>query len=79
MADAFDLFRTAPEEVTRYFRSKRSQPTFDWRDIAPAEHAFSWTVAKTTGFDVLEDIRAAVDSAIINRIPFEQFRTQLTP
>ncbi len=74
-----DLFKTAPAEVVRYFRAKQSIPTFDWRDIAPAEHAYSWTVAKTAGFDVLEDLRAAVDAAIVNRVPFEEFRQQLTP
>lgn len=79
MADAFDLFKTAPAEVTRYFRSKQSLPTFDWRDIAPEEHAFSWTVAKSAGYDILDDVRSAVDDAIVNRIPFEQFRQQLTP
>lgn len=79
MADTPDLFKTAPAEVRRYFEAKRNLPTFDWRDIAPEEHAFSWTVAKSAGFDVLEDIRAAVDNAITNRVPFEQFRDQLTP
>lgn len=79
MADAFELFKTAPSEVTRYFRSKQAVPTFDWRDIAPEEHAFSWTVAKSVGYDILEDIRSAVDDAIVNRVPFEQFRQQLTP
>ena len=74
-----ELFETAPEEVLRYFRSKRSVPTFDWRDIAPAEHAFSWTVAKSAGFDVLDDIRAAVDEAIEQRLPFETFRERLQP
>lgn len=74
-----ELFATAPDEVVRYFRSKRSLPSFDWRDVAPHEHAFSWTVAKSMEQDVLEDIRAAVDDAIVNRTPFDQFAKQLTP
>lgn len=77
MAD--ELFKTAPEEVLRYFRAKKSIPTFDWRDIAPEEHAYSWTVAKSMEGDVLEDIRAAVDDAIANRVPFEDFQKSLTP
>lgn len=77
--DKADLFKTAPLEVTRYFEAKDNVPTFDWRDIAPKEHAFSWTVAKSAGFDILDDIRDAVDDAITNRIPFEQFQNQLTP
>lgn len=79
MADVPDLFKTAPQEVIRYFRAKRSMPSFDWRDVAPEEHAFSWTVAKSMEGDVLEDIRAAVDDAIVNRVPFEEFQKQLTP
>ncbi|MHA7881728.1 phage head morphogenesis protein [Nitratireductor rhodophyticola] len=74
-----DLFKTAPDEVVRYFRAKRSLPSFDWRDVAPEEHAFSWTVAKSMENDILEDIRSAVDDAIVNRVPFETFQQQLTP
>ncbi|ADZ72411.1 phage minor head protein [Polymorphum gilvum] len=70
---------TASPEVIRYFRGKGSRPTFDWRDIAPVEHAYAFTVAKTAGFDVLDDLRAAVEDAIVNRVPFETFRERLTP
>lgn len=79
MAELPELFKTAPAEVQRYFQAKRSLPTFDWRDIAPEEHAFSWTVAKSAGFDVLDDIREAVNDAIVNRVPLEEFRDRLTP
>ena len=74
-----DPFATAPEEVIRYFREKRSLPSFDWRDVAPQEHAFSWTVAKSMEHDILDDIRAAVDDAIVNRTPYEAFADSLTP
>lgn len=77
--DAPDLFKTAPREVTRYFDAKTNVPSFDWRDIAPAEHAFSFTVAKSAGYDILDDIRAAVADAITNRVPFEEFQANLTP
>ncbi len=77
--DAPDLFKTAPREVNRYFDGKANVPSFDWRDIAPAEHAFSFTVAKSAGYDILDDIRAAVADAITNRVPFEEFRARLTP
>lgn len=74
-----DPFATAPEEVTRYFREKRSSPSFDWRDVAPQEHAFSWTVAKSMEHDILDDIRAAVDDAIVNRTTYQDFAARLTP
>ncbi|MCW5720419.1 MAG: hypothetical protein KIS86_04675 [Devosia sp.] len=79
MVEVPEVFKTAPAEVKRYFEAKRSQPSFDWRDLAPEEHAFSFTVAKSAGYDVLDDIRAAVDSAITHRVPFEQFQQNLTP
>jgi hypothetical protein len=79
MADDGDLFKTAPAGVTRYFNAKQSVPTFDWRDIAPEEHAFSWTVAKSTGHDVLDDIRSAMADAIENRVPEREFIARLTP
>lgn len=74
-----DLFKTAPAEVIRYFETKTSKPTFDWRDVAPAEHAFSFTVAKSAGYDILDDIRAALSAAIRDQTPFETFRESLTP
>lgn len=74
-----DPFATAPEEVVRYFREKRSHPSFDWRDVAPQEHAFSFTVAKSMEHDILEDIRDAVDDAIVNRTPYHEFADNLTP
>lgn len=77
--EAPEIFKTAPREVARYFDAKDSRPTFDWRDIAPEEHAFTFTVAKSSGFDILDDIRAGLTDAITNRVPFDQFRQNLTP
>ena len=77
--DAADLFKTAPKEVTRFFDGKDNLPTFDWRDIAPEEHAFAFTVAKSTGYDILDDVRTALKDAITNRVPFEEFQRGLMP
>lgn len=74
-----DLFKSAPKEVTRYFDGKASLPTFDWRDIAPEEHAFSFTVAKSAGYDILEDVRSAISEAITGKTPFEEFQRNLMP
>lgn len=73
------LFTTAPKEVIEYFDRRPSVPTFDWRDLAPREHALAHTVAKTAGFDVLDDLRQAIRKAVADRIPFEQFRDELIP
>jgi len=71
-----ELFKTAPKEVLDYFDRRPSVPTFDWRDISSREHALAWTAAKTSGFDVIEDIRAAVREAV-NYKPYEQFAAEL--
>ncbi len=79
MATSDKLFTEAPEEVTRYFDAKGQRPSFDWQDVAPYEHAVTFTVAKTTGFDVLDDIRAAVDSVIRNYDDYGTFLEKLEP
>lgn len=79
MADADSLFTEAPEEVTRYFDSKTSAPSWDWRDVAPHEHAISFTVAKSAGYDVLDDIRAALSEARRNNVDFGTFAEELEP
>ncbi len=75
--DAPDLFKTAPREVTRYFDAKETRPTFDWRDIATEEHAHAFTVAKSAGFDILDDMKAAIGAAIEHRQPFEEFQRNI--
>ncbi len=78
MADE-KLFQTAPKEVVDYFKRRPSRPTFHWAEMAPREHALGFTVARTAGFDVLDDIRSAVQKAVVDRVPFAQFRDELTP
>jgi hypothetical protein len=73
------LFTEAPEPVRRYFRERESRESFHWTELAPQEHAKAFTVAKTLGYDVLADIRAAVDDAVVNRRTFEEFRAGLEP
>jgi hypothetical protein len=77
--DAPDLFKTAPREVTRYFDGKPAAKSFDWRDWAPEDHAQAFTVAKSTGYDIIDDIRAAMADAIANRIPEREFIANLMP
>ena len=74
-----ELFTTAPEEVLRYFRAKGSQPSFHWLDVAPEEHAYAFTVARSAGFDILDDIRAGLDRAIEQNVPFDEFARDLVP
>jgi len=66
-------------EVVRHIEQKGLRPSFDWRDVWAEEHAIAFTVAKSTGFDILEDIHEAIHAAVELGQPFEQFRTQLEP
>lgn len=79
MSESDQLFTEAPPEVTRYFDAKRSKPGVDWRDVAPYEHAVSFTVARTAGYDVIDDIRAAASDAIRNYGDFGKFVDDLEP
>jgi len=74
-----DLFQSAPKEVIEYFDRRPSRPSFRWDEVAPREHALQFTVARTAGFDVLDDIRAATRKAVVDRIPFDKFRDELVP
>ncbi|WP_208432549.1 phage minor head protein [Bartonella taylorii] len=74
-----ELFKTAPKEVIRYFEAKALVPSFDWRDVAPEEHAFSFTVAKSVGYDILDDFKRAVGEAIKHQVPFQDFQKNLMP
>lgn len=74
-----DLFAAAPKPVVEYFDRRPSRPSFRWDEVAPREHALAFTVARTAGFDVLDDIRNATRKAVIDRIPFAQFRDELVP
>lgn len=72
-------FARPPEEVLRFFKTKGLKPSWSWRDVMLDEHAYAFTVAKSAGYDVLADIRAAVDKAIEERQDFHDFARELTP
>lgn len=68
-----------PEEAIAFFRAKGIAFGFDWRDVWQEEHAKAFTVAKAMSRDLLEDIRQAVDDALVNGTTLATFRQQLTP
>lgn len=70
-----------PEEAIAFFRAKgfKLEQSFDWRDVSARQHAESFTVAKSTGFDILKDIHAALDQAIAEGRTLAWFEEQLTP
>ena len=72
-------FSKAPSDERDFFRAKGQHETFSWRDTLFDEHASSFTVAKSAGYDVLNDIRAALQDAINNREEFATFESRLEP
>lgn len=68
-----------PQEALEFFRRKGLQRGFAWQDVWQQEHVRAFTVAKAMSYDVLEDIRGAVDRAIAEGETLEQFRQQLRP
>jgi len=68
-----------PSEALEYFRAKRLQPAFDYRDVWRAEHDLMFTVAKAMRFDLLSDIRDAVGEALAEGQTFAEFQQRLTP
>lgn len=62
-----------------YFRAKGFAISWDWWEVWERAHATAFTVAKAMREDILADIRAAVDAALAEGKPFQQFARELTP
>ena len=60
-------------------RGLNLDPSFSWLDVYGETHANMFTVAKSTGFDILDDIFKALLKALSEGMTFEQFARQLTP
>jgi SPP1 gp7 family putative phage head morphogenesis protein len=73
------LIRMPPERAMKYLADKGNQVTWGWRDMAGREHAKSFTVAKSATFDVLGDIRQAVQKAIDEGQTQRMFDRDLIP
>ncbi len=74
-----ELLNVPPEDAIRHFRAKGYHVGHHWRDTSAAEHLRSFTAAKVTKLDILEDIRAAVDQALAGGATFETFQKELEP
>lgn len=79
MPQKIKLEALPPEEAIAFFRQKRYQIGFDWRDVWQQEHQAAFTVAKAMQLDILRDIRAGVDSALADGTTFADFRKSLKP
>ncbi|MDP1681078.1 MAG: phage minor head protein [Burkholderiales bacterium] len=68
-----------PEQALKFFRQKGFVIGFDHRDVWQAEQQAAFTVAKAMQLDLLQDIRAQVDSALANGTTLQQFSKALKP
>ncbi|TCP88926.1 SPP1 gp7 family putative phage head morphogenesis protein [Rhizobium sp. PP-CC-2G-626] len=53
--------------------------TFSWQDAWQEEHATMFTVAKSAGFDILQDIQTAFEKALKEGQTARQFASELRP
>jgi uncharacterized protein with gpF-like domain len=68
------------DAITAYQRRlQQPLPKYSWLDVFNEGHAQSFTVAKTAGFDVLDDISSALDDALKNGTTFDDFVKRLQP
>lgn len=80
MADPIDQIPLLPPvEAISFFRKKGFRFGFSWQDVWQSEHARAFTVAKAMTRDLLEDIRAALDTAIADGTTLETFTANLRP
>lgn len=79
MGDKFRFGAGPAPETLEYLDGRSIVPSYDWRDVYGAEHAYAFTVAKATQINVLSTLHEAVEKAIREGIPLKQFQKELTP
>lgn len=68
-----------PKEALAWLKSKKLKPGFDFRDIWREEQSVSFTVAKMTQLDLLQDVKSLLEEALADGQTFIQFRETLKP
>lgn len=79
MADLSAVFKKAPKEAVRFLAEKRNQPSDGWETVSAQQHQHAFTVAQTAGFDVLGDIKSAIELARDQGWTHKQFQEHLRP
>ncbi|MGH6887976.1 MAG: phage minor head protein [Rhizomicrobium sp.] len=71
----------SPEAALEAWNQRDDNPTesYSWYDVWQQQHSQAFTVAKTAGADVLDDIAQAVENAIANGETFDQFVADIEP
>jgi len=61
-------------EQAEFWRRKVNVPTATWRDLQRGDHAHGFMVAGAARVDLLDDLRKAVDRAVLDGATIEDFR-----
>ncbi len=78
-ADIQAIFGMTPEAAIAYLKQKRVDVSWDWQDMLDDAHVSAFTVAKTAGMDVANDIYQAVVKAAESGQTFKDFERELRP
>lgn len=73
------IFGLEPEAAVEYLKQKGVAVSWDWQVMLDDAHATAFTVARTAGMDVANDIYRAVVNAAETGQTLEQFQKTLTP
>ena len=68
-----------PKDALEFFRAKKLRPSFSFLDVTAEEHALQFTVAKSTGFDILGDVAKALGEHLEGGGTLRTFERDLTP
>lgn len=71
----------APQDAIKALkaRGQNLSPSFAWQDVYAEEHARQFTVAKSAGFDILNDLFDGLQSSLEEGKTFRDFAAQVKP
>ena len=72
-------FNLTPKEAIKYLQNKGLELTFDYDELIAQAHKKSFTVAKVTKQDLLEDIFTNINTALKDGRSFKDFKKELVP
>ena len=73
------IFGMTPENAIAYLKQKRVDVSWDWQDMLDDAHVSAFTIAKSAGMDVANDIYQAVVKAAETGQTFKDFEGELRP
>lgn len=68
-----------PKEALDYLRSKGIEESFHWAEVYGEEHANILTVARSSGYDILGDVKQSLEDVLAEGKTYRQWAKELTP